>query len=140
MTRYILKKEILPIIIKWQKERKYPFVMSTQTSINLSDDQELMEIMTYAGFATVFVGIETPDPDGLAECGKFHNKNRNLLESVKKIQNMGFEVKQFIKKKIVLFYMKNLIRFVLKGGENDYSIPRKSSFLIVSTSISLGSI
>ena len=88
----ILKKELLPAIIKWQKERKYPFILSTQVSINLSDDQELMEMMTDAGFTTVFIGIETTDPDALEECGKYHNINRNLLESVKKMQNMGFEV------------------------------------------------
>ncbi len=87
-----LKKNILPAIIKWQKERKYPFILSTQVSINLSDDINLMQLMTDAGFATVFIGIETPDADGLEECGKYHNINRNLLESVKKIQNMGFEV------------------------------------------------
>ncbi|MDZ7836690.1 MAG: hypothetical protein U5N58_01420 [Actinomycetota bacterium] len=40
-----------------------------------------MELMSAAGFATVFIGIETPDPDSLEECGKYHNKNRNLLES-----------------------------------------------------------
>jgi len=91
-NKVILKKKILPAIIKWQKEKKYPFTLSTQVSINLSDDLELMEMMIGAGFSTVFVGIETPDPDGLEECGKYHNKNRNLLGSVKKIQNMGFEV------------------------------------------------
>jgi radical SAM superfamily enzyme YgiQ (UPF0313 family) len=87
-----LKKEILPAIIQWQRERKYPLTLSTQVSVNLSDDKELMEMMIAAGFATVFIGIETPDPDGLRECGKFHNNNRDLLESVKKMQNMGFEV------------------------------------------------
>jgi radical SAM superfamily enzyme YgiQ (UPF0313 family) len=91
-NKSFLKKEILPEIIRWQKERKYPFTLSTQVSINLSDDRKLMEMMTDAGFATVFVGIETPDPDGLKECGKYHNMNRDLLESVKIIQNMGFEV------------------------------------------------
>ena len=91
-NKAVLKKEIMPAIIEWQKKRNYPLTLSTQVSINLSDDNELMELMTDAGFATVFIGIETPDPDGLQECGKYHNKNRNLLESVKKIQNMGFEV------------------------------------------------
>jgi len=87
-----LKKEFLPAIIEWQKEKKFPFILSTQISINLSDDDELMELMISAGFATVFVGIETPDPDGLEECGKTQNINRDLVKSVKKIQNMGMEV------------------------------------------------
>jgi len=118
-NKAIQKKEILPAIIKWQKERKYPFTLSTQVSINLSDDQELMKLMTSAGFATVFVGIETPDPDGLEECGKYHNKNRNLLESVKKIQNMGFEVNAgfilgFDSDKETIF--DNQIDFIQKSG------------------------
>jgi len=115
----ILKKEILPAIIEWQKERKYPLTLSTQVSINLSDDKELMEMMIDAGFATVFVGIETPDPDGLQECGKYHNRNRDLLSSVKKIQNMGFEVNAgfilgFDSDKATVF--QNQIDFIQKSG------------------------
>ena len=118
-NKAILKKEILPAIIKWQKENKYPFALSTQASINLSDDQKLMKMMTDAGFATVFVGIETPDPDGLEECGKYHNKNRNLLESVKRIQNMGFEVNAgfilgFDSDKATVF--QNQIDFIQESG------------------------
>jgi radical SAM superfamily enzyme YgiQ (UPF0313 family) len=87
-----LKKEYLPLIVKWQKKNKYPFILSTQVSINLADDERLMDMMIQAGFSTVFVGIETPDDHGLEECGKHHNMNRDLLESVKKIQHKGFEV------------------------------------------------
>ncbi len=118
-NKVILKKKLLPAIMKWQKEKKYPFTLSTQVSINLSDDPELMEMMTGAGFSTVFVGIETPDPDGLEECGKYHNRNRNLLGSVKKIQNMGFEVNAgfilgFDSDKETIF--QNQIDFIQKSG------------------------
>jgi radical SAM superfamily enzyme YgiQ (UPF0313 family) len=87
-----LKKEILPEMIKWQKDRKYPFTFSTQVSIDLSDDRELMQLMTDAGFATVFIGIETPNSESLKECGKHQNFNRDLVASVKRMQNMGLEV------------------------------------------------
>jgi len=118
-NKAIIKKEILPAIIEWQKERKYPFTLSTQASINMSDDSELMELMIKAGFATVFIGIETPDPDGLQECGKYHNINRNMLESVKKMQNMGFEVNAgfilgFDSDKDTIF--QNQINFIQKSG------------------------
>ena len=114
-----LKNEYLPAIIKWQKRKKYPFVLSTQVSINLSDDIELMRLMVDAGFATVFVGIETPDPEGLKECGKYQNTKRNMLESVKIIQNMGFEVNAgfilgFDSDKETIF--KNQIDFIQKSG------------------------
>ncbi len=87
-----LKNEILPAIIEWMKKRKNPFVFSTEASINLADDDELIEMMVAAGFNAVFVGIETPEEDSLAECGKFQNKNRNLVECVKKIQKSGLQV------------------------------------------------
>ena len=87
-----IKKEYLPAIVEWQKKKRYPFILSTQVSINLSDDSNLMKLMIEAGFATVFVGIETPDSESLIECSKNQNKNRDMVESVKKIQNMGMEV------------------------------------------------
>lgn len=88
-----LKKEILPALIEWQEERKNPYTYATEASINLADDEELMQMMVQAGFDGVFVGIETPDMESLAECGKLQNKNRDLVESVKKIQAYGLEVK-----------------------------------------------
>jgi len=87
-----LKKYYLPAIIKWQKERNYPISFNTQVSINLADDKELIGLLVNAGFTSVFVGIETPDTGGLEECGKIQNKNRDLLESVKIMQNGGLEV------------------------------------------------
>jgi len=87
-----LKKEILPAIITWMKERKYPFSFLTEVSINLADDEELMRLMATAGFDQVFVGIESPNEESLVECNKMPNKGRDLLAAVKKIQNHGFQV------------------------------------------------
>ncbi len=87
-----LKNEILPAIIAWMKEKRYPFSFGTQASINLSDDKELMRLMAEAGFDSVFVGIETIDENSLAECNKFQNKNRDFTACVKKIQQFGMQV------------------------------------------------
>jgi radical SAM superfamily enzyme YgiQ (UPF0313 family) len=87
-----LKEEILPAIIEWMEMRKHPFTFNTQASIELSDHEDLMEMMVRAGFDVVFVGIETPHEQSLAECNKFQNKNRDLLASVRKIQKAGLEV------------------------------------------------
>ncbi len=91
-NRSKLKKEILPAVIQWQETKRYPFIFNTQVSINLSDDDELMKLMVNAGFTTVFVGIETPDEESLVECSKYHNQNRDLISSVKKLQSFGLEV------------------------------------------------
>jgi radical SAM superfamily enzyme YgiQ (UPF0313 family) len=87
-----LKREILPALRGWMETRGYPFVFSTQASINLCDDEELMRLMVRAGFATVFVGIETPHDESLAECHKSQNRNRDLVASVRKIQASGLQV------------------------------------------------
>lgn len=87
-----LKAEILPAVIEWMRKRRYPFKMFTQVSINLADDEELMDLMTQAGFDTVFIGIETPDEDCLQECGKHNNTGRDLVESVHLLQHHGFQV------------------------------------------------
>ncbi len=87
-----LKAEILPAIIKWMKEKKYPFSLFTEASINLADDEELMQLMVEASFDRVFIGIETPNEESLAECNKLLNQNRDLVASVKTLQNHGFEV------------------------------------------------
>ena len=87
-----LKTQILPAIIEWMKEKKHPFSLFTEASINLADDEELIRLMVEANFNMVFVGIETPNEESLAECGKFQNKNRDLMASVKKLQNHGLQV------------------------------------------------
>lgn len=91
-NKYKLKKEILPAVIQWQKTKRYPFIFNTQASIDLSDDKKLMNLMADAGFTKVFIGIETPEEKSLEECSKYHNKNRDLVASVKKLQNFGLEV------------------------------------------------
>ena len=87
-----LKADILPAITQWMEEKKYPFTFVTEASINLADDEELMQLMSNAGFNSVFVGIESPNEESLTECNKFTNKNRDLVASVKKLQNFGFQV------------------------------------------------
>ncbi len=87
-----LKAEILPALTEWSEARGYPFYFYTEASINLADDEELMQAMTKAGFNRVFIGIETPNEDSLNECNKHQNRGRDLAASVKIIQNHGFEV------------------------------------------------
>jgi radical SAM superfamily enzyme YgiQ (UPF0313 family) len=86
-----LKTELLPALIEWRKD-KVGMAFSTEVSINLVDDEQLMRLMVEAGFGTVFIGIETPEEESLAECNKKQNMKRDLVEDVKHIQRMGLEV------------------------------------------------
>ena len=87
-----LKTETLPALIDWMKAHKNPFNFSTETSIDLGDDEELTSLMVEGGFDSVFVGIETIDDDALSECGKLQNRNRDMLACVKRIQKSGLQV------------------------------------------------
>jgi len=87
-----LKREILPALIEWSKKRKYPFSFKTEVSINLADDDELVQLMAEAGFDSAFIGIETPNSDSLNECGKVQNQGRDMLASVRKLQRSGLAV------------------------------------------------
>ncbi len=87
-----LKKEILPAIAKWNHEHNHPFYLNTEASINLADDEVLLQLMAAAGFESVFIGIESPNEKSLLECNKIQNRNRDMILSVKKIQQAGLEV------------------------------------------------
>ena len=87
-----LKKEILPKMIEWMEQKGHPFSLITETSIDLADDGELMELMVKAGFDEVFIGIESPSDECHDESGKVQNRNRDLLACVKKIQRSGLQV------------------------------------------------
>ena len=87
-----LKKEILPEMIEWMEKHDHPFTFFTEVSLNIADDEELMDMMVKAGFENIFVGIETIDDSCLEECGKVQNQSRDMLDSIKKIQNHGLQI------------------------------------------------
>ncbi|HKI79955.1 MAG TPA: DUF4070 domain-containing protein [Ignavibacteriaceae bacterium] len=87
-----LKKEILPAISEWMIKRNHPFYLNTEVSLNLADDDRLMDLMVKAGFEAVFIGIESPNDDSLIECNKPQNRNRDMIKSINKIQDAGLEV------------------------------------------------
>ena len=91
-NKRILKEVLLPSLIEWMELHSNPFIFVTESSVDLADDEELIELLVKAGFRMVFLGIETPEEAGLKECNKSQNKHRDLLESVKIIQRKGLNV------------------------------------------------
>ncbi len=87
---------LLPVIAAWQKARGYPFTLITEASANLALMEELMDAMVEAGFDTVFVGIETPNPEALLKTKKQQNTSKGqenyLFTAVRKIQQHGMQV------------------------------------------------
>ncbi|MBU4200047.1 MAG: DUF4070 domain-containing protein [Verrucomicrobia bacterium] len=90
-NKHKLKTELLPALIEWRQHRK-GITFNTEASIDLADDEALVKLMVKAGFTEVFIGIETPDDNGLISCSKQQNHHRNLVEDVKRIQRAGLQV------------------------------------------------
>ncbi len=89
-NKRILKDELLPALIEWRKKVKPEFFFATQLTINLADDDELMQLMLDAGFRHIFVGIETPEEESLVHSRKKQNTRRDLLDNIYKLQGAGF--------------------------------------------------
>jgi radical SAM superfamily enzyme YgiQ (UPF0313 family) len=87
-----LVKQFLPDLKTWLAERDWPFEFTTEASINLADDDKLMELMQEVGFMAIFVGIESPDEDTLRQMQKRQNTRRSIAESVEKIYRHGMFV------------------------------------------------
>ncbi len=86
----MLKKDLLPKLIEWRDKNKFAPGFDTQVTINLSDDEELMQLMLESGFRRLFIGIETLEDDALMQMKKRQNARRDLLDTVRNLQARGF--------------------------------------------------
>ena len=85
-------KLLLPAVKQWQVERGFPFTFTTEASVDLAADDEMMEMMAEARFEAVFLGIETPDEASLSLTGKHQNTRSSLEDSVDRITSYGIRV------------------------------------------------
>ncbi|MBW4466794.1 MAG: B12-binding domain-containing radical SAM protein [Pegethrix bostrychoides GSE-TBD4-15B] len=76
----------------WMAAHDYPFSFNTEASVDLAQDDELLELMMACNFNAVFLGIETPDADSLELTKKFQNTRSSLEESVDKINRAGLRI------------------------------------------------
>ncbi len=65
-----------------------------QATINFADDEDLLELAAKAGCVGVFIGFESPTPEGLRELGKKFNliRGRDFRASVRRIQKHNIMV------------------------------------------------
>src|SRR5260370_30952421 len=85
-------KKFLPDLQRWLNRKSFPFEFSTEASINLADDSELLSALAAANFFAIFVGIESPDTDTLVLMREKQNTRRSLQESIYKIYDAGIFV------------------------------------------------
>lgn len=82
-------KLLLQELKVWQQEHGYPFRLDTEASVDLAQDDELLELMVDCNFAAVFIGIETPDEESLAMTKKFQNTRGSLTDAIDKMTRAG---------------------------------------------------
>ncbi|MDT8320683.1 MAG: radical SAM protein [Xanthomonadales bacterium] len=87
-----LAKQLLRYLVDYQRRHGYPFEFGTEASLNLAEDSELLGLFREAGFAWVFLGIETPDVESLKAVGKVQNTRTDLLQVVRTIYAHGIDV------------------------------------------------
>jgi radical SAM superfamily enzyme YgiQ (UPF0313 family) len=85
-------KTLLRAMIEWRRQRGARLNFTTEASLNLVDDPELVDLMVRAGFKNVFVGIESPQEESLQECRKVQNSRRDLVAAVRTLHNAGIQV------------------------------------------------
>ena len=87
-----LAKELLRELGRFGRENDYPITFQTEVSLNVAGDEELLALMHAANFTTIFIGIESPRRESLAETKKTQNLRGDLVENVRKIQSYGIQV------------------------------------------------
>ncbi|WP_455382059.1 B12-binding domain-containing radical SAM protein [Salinispira pacifica] len=85
-------KALLRAVASWQEIHGMPYHFATEASIDLAQDDELLDLMVSAGFVMTFIGIESPSESSLSEAGKAQNLRLDVVEAVRKIQSRGIEV------------------------------------------------
>jgi Fe-S oxidoreductase len=85
-------KELLKFLKDYQLKHEYRFQFGTEASLDVADDEELLEFLHTANFEWIFIGIESPDTESLKETKKLQNTRQDILSSVRKIYSHGIEI------------------------------------------------
>jgi radical SAM superfamily enzyme YgiQ (UPF0313 family) len=89
-NKRILKDELLPALIEWRKNKNPGFFFATQLTVNLADDEQLMQLLIDAGFRHIFIGIETPSEESLKVSHKNQNLKRDMMDNINVLHQKGF--------------------------------------------------
>jgi radical SAM superfamily enzyme YgiQ (UPF0313 family) len=87
-----IKRELLPALIDWNQRRRRPFYFGTEASMNIGDDDVLLDLMRRCDFRFIFMGIETPNRDLLMMTQKSQNTMKPMVERIRNIYRRGIIV------------------------------------------------
>lgn len=85
-------KQALLAVNEWLEARNHPFFFSTEASINLAKEKELLQLMREADFRYIFIGVETPDEESLKQTQKWQNVNISMADSIRLFYDYGMIV------------------------------------------------
>ncbi len=78
-----LMKAIKPLNISW----------GCMSSLDVANDEELLELMADAGCFNILIGFESLNPESLGESNKLHNKEATIYEpAIRKIHAAGIHI------------------------------------------------
>ena len=84
--------DLLPHLVAWQRKTGYRVRFACEATLNIAQNRKLLELMREAQFHTVFIGVETPDPDALRAMAKDQNLRLPILDAVEVLNSHGMEV------------------------------------------------
>jgi radical SAM superfamily enzyme YgiQ (UPF0313 family) len=123
--------EVLQAIGEWSRRHDYPYYFSTEASINLAQEPELLHLMQENDFRYVFVGIESPDEDVLTETHKLQNKRVSVVDAVKTLTAhgmivnggfiLGFDSETEHTAEFVIHTLEGKVAHVERCGEENYN-------------------
>ncbi|MGE0791890.1 MAG: B12-binding domain-containing radical SAM protein [Sandaracinaceae bacterium] len=85
-------RKMLPGLAAWQEEHQYPYPLTSEATINLSREPEILELLQAARFTHMFVGVESPDPSTLKDISKKQNTQDPIVDSIRILNSYGLEV------------------------------------------------
>lgn len=86
-------RELLEALDAWNRKRAGDRVrFSTQLSIDIARDEEMLALCARAGLRNVFIGVETPNEESLAETHKRQNLRINIADEIAKFARHGIGV------------------------------------------------
>jgi radical SAM superfamily enzyme YgiQ (UPF0313 family) len=85
-------KELLLALAEYGKKTEYTINFSTEVSLDVAEDDELLALFQQANFTLLYIGIESPNVESLKETKKNQNLRFPILEQIYKVQSYGMIV------------------------------------------------